>query len=114
MGDGGQMVSWIHIEDFARAVEFLLSSDLCGTVNVSAPGPLQNRAFMQEIVKARGVKIALPSPALLLEVGAVILRTETELPLKSRWVVPSRLLLEGFKFRFQTWPQAVRDLTRAT
>ena len=111
MGRGVQMVSWVHIEDLLRVIEFLIASDMDGTVNICAPGPLPNRAFMKEIVRARRAKIALPSPRCLLEVGAIVLRTETELPLKSRWVVPSRLLAAGFEFKYQTWPQAVRDLT---
>lgn len=113
MGDGRQMVSWVHFEDFARAIEFLIGSEDAGTVNVCAPGPLRNDAFMKEICTAMGVKFALPSPRWLLEVGALLIGTETELPLKSRWVVPSRLLCEGFEFKFQTWPQAVRNLTGA-
>ncbi|MEX2243746.1 MAG: TIGR01777 family oxidoreductase [Fimbriimonadaceae bacterium] len=110
MGDGEQMVSWIHIEDFARAVEFLLATDASGTINVSAPGPLSNEEFMSEISRALGKKVALPTPKWLLEVGAFFLRTETELPLKSRWVLPSRLQSLGFEFRFPEWKSAVADL----
>ena len=110
MGDGRQMVSWIHIEDFARSVEFLLATEASGTINVSAPGPLSNEEFMREISRALGKKIALPTPKWLLEVGAFFLRTETELPLKSRWVVPSRLQSLSFEFRFPDWRAAVTDL----
>jgi len=113
MGDGRQMVSWVHFEDFARAIEFLIESDVSGTVNVCAPGPLRNDAFMKEICSALGAKVALPSPRWLLEVGALVIGTETELPLKSRWVVPSRLLGLGFEFLYQTWPQGVRGIVGA-
>jgi len=113
MGDGRQMVSWVHFEDFARAIEFLIESDFSGTINVCAPGPLRNDAFMKEICDVMGVKVALPSPRWLLEIGALVIGTETELPLKSRWVVPSRLLGLGFEFRYQTWPQGVRGILGA-
>ena len=113
MGDGRQMVSWIHFEDFARALEFLIESDVSGTVNVCAPGPLSNAAFMKEICDVLVAHVALPSPRWLLEVGALVIGTETELPLKSRWVVPSRLLGLGFEFMYQTWPQGVRGVLGA-
>ncbi len=113
MGDGRQMVSWVHFEDFARAIEFLIASDFSGTINVCAPGPLRNDAFMKEICDVMGVKVALPSPRWLLEIGALVIGTETELPLKSRWVVPSRLLGLGFEFKYQTWPQGVRGILGA-
>ncbi|HXH60958.1 MAG TPA: TIGR01777 family oxidoreductase [Fimbriimonadaceae bacterium] len=112
MGDGRQMVSWIHIEDFRRAVEFLIEGDCEGTVNVCAPGPLSNDEFMAEIRRARSKGIGLPSPKWMLEVGAFVLGTETELPLKSRWVLPSRLQSMGFEFLYPDWRSAVTQIVR--
>lgn len=110
---GKQFVSWIHETDFARAIEFLIAHrEIEGTVNLAAPGPLPNREFMAELRKACGAKIGLPANRWMLEAGAFILRTETELILKSRRVVPGRLLNAGFHFQFPTWPVAAEDLVR--
>lgn len=110
-GDGGQFVSWLHEKDFLRAVDFLLEhEELSGAVNVCGPTPLMNREFMREVRRAFGVSWGLPGPRIGLEVGAVFLRTETELILKSRRVVPGRLLEAGFEFEFKTWGEAVRDV----
>jgi len=111
MGDGRQYVSWIHGLDFVAAVRFLIEHDnLCGPVVLASPNPVPNREFMRELRRAAGVPIGLPLPEWMLEIGALVRRTETELVLKSRRVVPSRLLRAGFRFRFPTWPDAVRDL----
>jgi uncharacterized protein (TIGR01777 family) len=111
MGPGTQYVSWIHIEDFCRAVEFLVErEDLCGCFNLSAPDPLPNAQFMRELRAACGISLGLPAATWMLSVGAFIIRTETELPLKSRWVVPTRLLNEGFEFKYPTWSAAAAEL----
>jgi len=110
-GNGRQYVSWIHETDFARAVEFLiLREDIAGAVNIAAPSPLPNKDFMRELRNAWGVPNGLPAPRLLLVAAALIMRTETELVLKSRRVVPARLLKEGFQFHFPAWPEAAEDL----
>jgi uncharacterized protein (TIGR01777 family) len=110
-GDGKQYVSWIHERDFVRAVDFLLRrDDLAGPVNLAAPEPLANREFMRDLREAWGVCLGLPSPAWLLEIGAFFLRTESELVLKSRRVVPGRLLAAGFRFDHPAWPEAAREL----
>jgi uncharacterized protein len=110
-GSGGQFVSWIHEADFIAAIEYLIAHhELDGAVNVSAPGPLPNREFMRVLREAWGARIGLPAAEWMLEVGAVFLRTETELILKSRRVVPGRLLESGFQFQFPEWPAAARDL----
>jgi uncharacterized protein len=112
-GNGRQFVSWIHELDFARAVEFLIANEeLDGSVNISAPNPLPNRDFMAVLRDAYGMPNGLPAPALLIEVGAFFLRTESELVLKSRRVVPGRLLEAGFQFEFPEWPEAAEDLVR--
>jgi uncharacterized protein (TIGR01777 family) len=114
-GDGRQYVSWIHERDFVRAVYWLIEhEELEGPMNLAAPNPLPNGEFMRDLRQAWGAKFefGLPSPAWMLEIGAVFLRTETELILKSRRVVPGRLLADGFTFEFPTWPAAAADLCR--
>ena len=99
-GSGRQYVSWIHGRDFVRAVRFLLEHDeISGPVNLAAPHPLPNRAFMRAIREAWGTPVGLPASRWMLELGALALRTETELVLKSRRVVPGRLLDAGFPLR---------------
>ncbi len=110
-GPGDQVVSWIHTDDFARAIEWLLEhEDLSGPINMAAPNPLSNQAFMRLFRKAVGIPFGLPSPTPLLALGAIFLRTEPELILKSRRVVPARLLESGFEFRHPTWGAAVKDI----
>ncbi len=109
-GDGRQFVSWIHEIDFIRAVEWLIDHDMSGPVNVSAPEPLPNAEFMRILREAWGVRLGLPAGQWMVGVGAWVMRTESELVLKSRRVVPGRLLEAGFAFRFPTWPEAARDL----
>jgi hypothetical protein len=112
-GSGRQFISWIHDRDFVRAIEFLVArDDLDGVVNVASPSPLPNAAFMAALRRAGGVPFGLPAPAPLLALGAMAIRTEPELILKSRRVVPGRLLREGFVFDFPDWPAAARDLCR--
>jgi uncharacterized protein (TIGR01777 family) len=112
-GDGRQFVSWIHDEDFVRAVSWLIEhDDMDGPVNLASPHPLANREFMRALRRAWGAPFGLPATRWMLEVGAVFLRTETELVLKSRRVVPGRLLASGFSFRFPDWPSAAADLCR--
>lgn len=110
-GDGRQYVSWVHEDDFVRAVRWLLEHDeVEGAVNVAAPNPLPNAEFMRELRSAGGIRFGPPKPAWLLDIGAVLLRTEPELVLKSRRVVPGRLLDAGFTFDFPDWAAAAREL----
>jgi len=112
-GNGRQMVSWMHETDYARALEFLMDHDeIDGPVNLCAPNPLSNREFMAELREAWGMPNGLPAPAALLAIGMFFLRTEPGLVLKSRYVVPGRLLDAGFQFEFPTWPEAAADLVR--
>src|SRR5262249_55501471 len=107
-GNGKQFVSWIHQEDFCRAVQWLIVNDQAsGIFNVCAPHPLTNAEMMCALRKALRVPFGLPAPKWLLELGAFFLRTETELVLKSRRVIPARLLNAGFQFRFETFENAV-------
>jgi uncharacterized protein (TIGR01777 family) len=111
-GDGKQFVSWIHFEDFVRAIQWLMDHEETGVANLAAPHPLPNAEFMRVLRRAAGVPVGLPASRWMLEAGAVLLRTETELILKSRRVVPGRLLEQGFAFRYPTWEGAARDLIR--
>ncbi|MFI7294520.1 TIGR01777 family oxidoreductase [Streptomyces sp. NPDC050121] len=110
---GAQYVSWIHDHDFVRAVEFLVArDDLAGPVNLAAPAPLPHRAFMRALRRAWGVPVGLPATKWMAELGAFALRSDTELLLKSRRVVPGRLLDAGFAFEHPEWPEAAADLVR--
>jgi uncharacterized protein (TIGR01777 family) len=110
-GPGTQFVSWIHEADFVRAIDLLIArEDFTGVVNLASPNPLPNREFMRALREAWGVHFGLPAPTWMLETGAILLRTETELVLKSRRVVPGRLLEAGFEFLFPEWPEAARQL----
>ncbi|MCX4640707.1 TIGR01777 family protein [Streptomyces sp. RPA4-5] len=110
---GAQYVSWIHDRDFVRAVEFLVDrNDLSGPVNLAAPGPLPHRDFMRALRAAWGVPVGLPATKWMAELGAFALRSDTELLLKSRRVVPGRLRDAGFTFAYDSWPAAADDLVR--
>jgi hypothetical protein len=110
-GDGRQFVSWIHERDFIRAIEWLIErDDLSGPINICSPNPLPNAEFMAKLRAAWGVRLGLPATRWMLEIGAWLLRTETEMILKSRRVVPKRLLQSGFTFEFPDWSDAARDL----
>ena len=114
MGDGRQFVSWIHEADFCRAVEWLIAhADLAGPVNLTAPNPLTNSDMMKTLRQVCHVPIGLPAANWMLEVGAFLLRTETELIIKSRRVVPRRLLESGFQFQFPTIREAFENLAAA-
>ena len=113
MGSGKQFVSWIHVEDFCRAVTWLIArDDLSGAVNLAAPNPLPNRELARRLREASGVPFGLPASEWMLEVGAFFIRTETELMLKSRYVVPGKLLASGFQFQFPELRGALADLCR--
>jgi NAD dependent epimerase/dehydratase family enzyme len=110
---GQQFVSWIHGADFLRSIDHLIAHDeLEGAVNIASPDPLPNREFMRALREAYGMRVGLPASKLMLEVGAFLMRTETELILKSRRVVPGRLLQTGFQFQFPEWFTAARDLVQ--
>lgn len=112
--DGGaQYMSWIHDRDLVRAVGFLLErDDLAGPVNLAAPHPLPQRAFMRALRHAGGIPVGLPATRWMAEIGAFALRSDTELLLKSRSVVPGRLHAAGFGFEHPHWPEAAADLVR--
>ena len=110
-GSGKQFVSWIHEIDFIRSIELLIATeDFTGVVNLASPHPLPNRDFLRAIREAWGTHIGLPTTSWMIEIGTFLMRTESELVLKSRQVVPGRLLDAGFQFTFRYWPEAAGDL----
>lgn len=114
LAGGRQYVSWIHHEDFVRAVHWILEHEtLSGPVNLAAPHPVTNARFMAAIRAACRMPIGLPAPRWLLEIGAFVIRTETELLIKSRRVIPGKMLADGFTFRHPELTKALEDLQRA-
>jgi uncharacterized protein (TIGR01777 family) len=113
VGDGRQYVSWIHDQDFVRAVFRLIErDDLEGVINLAAPNPLPYAEFMRTLRAAWGIPIGLPATKWMVEIGMFFLQTESELVLKSRRVIPGRLLQSGFTFQFPVWAEAAHDLCR--
>jgi uncharacterized protein (TIGR01777 family) len=111
LAGGRQYVSWIHEHDFAAAIRFLIDrEDLEGPVNLAAPNPLPQSDFARELRRALRVPLGLPATSWMVELGTWAMRTESELVLKSRRVVPKRLLDAGFRFAYPTWEEAVREL----
>ena len=114
-GHGRQYMSWIHAEDFVAAVRWLIvRDDIEGIVNVASPNPVPNAEFMRVLREECGVSFGLPARKWMLEIGAVFMRTETELILKSRRVVPVRLLESGFTFKYPDWRSAANDLCQTS
>ncbi|MCB0493087.1 MAG: TIGR01777 family oxidoreductase [Cyclobacteriaceae bacterium] len=110
-GPGNQYFSWIHEQDFVNIIDFIIKhEELNGEINVSSPNPVTNEHIMQALRKAVNVPLGIPMPSWLLEFGAILIGTETELVLKSRRVVPKRLLDAGFKFKYLEIENALTDL----
>lgn len=107
---GRQFVSWVHEEDFVRAVALLIREPIAGAVNIAAPNPLPQKDFMRDLREAWRVPVGLPATRLMAEIGAFALRSDTELLLKSRRVVPGRLLEAGFEFHYPNWREAAQNL----
>ena len=107
---GRQFVSWIHEVDLARSVEFLIESDLSGPVNLASPNPVTQAEFAKELREAWGVRFGLPATSWMAAIGAWFLNGDTELIMKSRRVVPTRLTEAGFQFQYPNWPTAAQDL----
>lgn len=109
-GSGNQFVSFIHEDDFARAIEFIVEKEMIGTVNVVAPNPVRNKDFMKQLRKEVGIPFGIPLSKTLLKFGAKIIKTEPELVLKSRNVIPKRLLDNGFEFNLGTIEKTLKNL----
>ncbi|MGH3689571.1 MAG: epimerase [Microbacterium sp.] len=107
---GRQRFSWVHVEDAARIIDFLEQTpSLDGPVNAASPHPVDNAEFMATVRRVLGVRIGVPMPRWMLELGAIGMRTETELILKSRWVLPEKLTTAGFEFRYPSLEEAIRE-----
>ena len=109
-GSGKQFISWIHEKDFARAIEFIINNKLENSINLVSPKPIRNEDFMKKLQKAVGIPFGLPITETMLEIGARIIKTETELILKSRNVIPKRLLESGFDYQYGDLDKAFKDL----
>ncbi|MBF4485903.1 TIGR01777 family oxidoreductase [Flavobacterium sp. CSZ] len=109
-GKGNQFISWIHEEDFANAVDFVIEKEITGVINVVSPKPIRNADFTKKLRKAVGFPFGIPVNTFLLKIGSFFIRTEAELVLKSRNVIPKRLLENGFEFKFGDIDEAFRDL----
>ncbi|MEO5890721.1 MAG: TIGR01777 family oxidoreductase [Ferruginibacter sp.] len=114
-GSGKQMYSWVHISDTCRMIEWVAENKaLEGTYNCSSPEPVSNNEFMQTLRAATGHRVGLPAYTWMLKTGAAIIGTETELILKSRWVLPTRMLATGFRFKYAALNDAVKDILDKT
>jgi NAD dependent epimerase/dehydratase family enzyme len=110
-GNGRQMFSWVHAEDVARMIEWLYENKKAeGIYNCVAPNVVSNYSFMKILRDITGHTIGLPAPAWMLEAGAFLIGTETELMLKSRWVIPARAMQEGFVFKYQLVNNALKQI----
>lgn len=114
VGDGKQFISWIHFEDFLHVIEWILSNpEFSGILNITSPNPISHESFMQQLRNAWGVKIGIPTSKFMLEIAAIFMRTETELILKSRKVVPGILMENKFDFKFPHWKEASLNLVNS-
>ena len=109
-GKGNQFISWIHEDDFANAIEFILQKEITGRINIVSPQPIRNSEFMKQLRTAVGAPFGIPISTFLLKMGSFIIRTETELVLKSRNVIPRRLLENGFKFKYENADAAFKNI----
>jgi NAD dependent epimerase/dehydratase family enzyme len=111
---GRQRFSWVHIADVLGVIRFVRAhEDLDGAINVSSPNPTDNRSMMAALRRVLGVRFGIPAPRAILEVGSAVIRTETELVLKSRWVVPERLTDAGYGFAYPDLEPALREIVAA-
>ncbi|SIS58739.1 hypothetical protein SAMN05421786_101349 [Chryseobacterium ureilyticum] len=112
-GRGNQMVSWIHIDDFCNAVDWIIQNEnINGAINITAPAPISNKMMMNELRKQYKVPFGLNAPVWQLEIASIFMKTETELLLKSRNVYPEKLVESGFRFSFPTFNEAILNLLK--
>lgn len=109
-GDGNQFVSWIHQDDFARAIKFIINNKMIGNINIVSPQPIENKLFMAKLRAVLKVLIGIPTSEFILKIGTKIIGTESELVLKSRNVIPDKLIKSGFEFRFGDLDKALKNL----
>ncbi|OCA77219.1 TIGR01777 family protein [Chryseobacterium artocarpi] len=112
-GRGNQMVSWIHIDDFCNAIDWIIQNEtITGPINITAPAPISNEMMMNQLRKAYNVPFGVNAPVWQLEIASIFMKTETELLLKSRNVYPERLMKSGFRFFFPTFDEAIHNLLK--
>ena len=112
-GNGKQMFSWIHIADVSGIVDYLQThKEMLGVYNCSSPNPVSNETLMKALRQSMNARFGLPTPELLLKMGAVIINTEAELILKSRWVIPEKLLDAGYQFKYPTIDKALENILK--
>jgi uncharacterized protein (TIGR01777 family) len=110
-GSGKQKFSWIHFEDLHRIVLLFKENPMYhGVFNCSSPHPVANIELMQTFRKIMKPWITIPSPRWMLKLGAALIGTETELILKSRWVVPEKLLGLGFEFKYPYLEESLKEI----
>lgn len=112
-GDGKQLFSWIHIDDLCNIFDHILDDNITDEIiNCAAPEPITNKVFMARLRKKVGIPFGIPAPKFLLKIGAFLLGTETELLLKSRWVISKKLPKSGFEFKYPTIDKALHQLLK--
>ncbi|SIQ83703.1 TIGR01777 family protein [Chryseobacterium sp. RU37D] len=110
-GRGNQNISWIHIEDFCKTIEFIINDEnISGPINITAPNPLHNEDFMKKLRQQMKIPFGLNAPVWQLEIASIFLKTETELLIKSRNVYPEKLLQYGFEFKYPIIESTFKDL----
>ena len=110
-GSGKQMYSWVHIADTCRMIEWLYDhKELEGTFNCSSPNPVTNETFMSSLRKVTGTTFGMPAYEWMIKLGTAIIGTEAELVLKSRWVIPSKILETGFQFQYEKLEDALQAI----
>jgi NAD dependent epimerase/dehydratase family enzyme len=110
---GSQRFSWIHIDDVLGIIRYLVDhSEIDGVINAAAPEPEDNTRMMAALRRAVGARIGIPTPRWMLEIGAATIRTETELVLKSRWVLPERILTSGYTFSYPNLEPALTQIVQ--
>jgi uncharacterized protein len=113
-GNGHQMFSWIHVDDYFRIIKFIINNDnLSGIINCSSPHAVTNNQLMHELRKNVGVRIGIPSPAFGIKIGAMLLNTEADLILGSSNVYPEVLLNAGYEFEYPTISSALYQLVKS-
>ncbi|MEP6677547.1 MAG: TIGR01777 family oxidoreductase, partial [Ferruginibacter sp.] len=114
-GSGKQMYSWIHINDTCRMIDWIYTHEnIEGTYNCCSPFPVTNNDFMKTLRKVTGHRIGLPAYKWMLEIGTRLIGSETELLLKSRWVVPTKIMETGFNFQYPLLKDAFEEIVSGT
>ncbi len=110
-GSGHQKFSWIHEDDFVQIIDFCIKNNtISGAINVASPHPSDNKTVMRLLRKTLNIPIGIPSNKTLLKIGAFLINTETELLLKSRNVIPKRLLEQGYTFAYDDLEMTLKEL----